>query len=79
MEFWYALITDVNAKVELDANTYKTLGYAYKLVNKADCNAVGSELSYEQATSLVLMVIITEKSCELLFFATFLIFKSFFY
>ena len=52
--FDFRLYTDVNAKVELDANTYKTLGYVYKLVNKTDCNAVGRELSYEQATSLVL-------------------------
>ena len=52
--FDFRLYTDVNAKMELDANTYKTLGYTYKLVNKTDCNAIGSELSYEQATSLVL-------------------------
>lgn len=57
--FDFRLYTDVNAKVELDANTYKTLGYAYKLVNKTDCNAVGSELSYEQATSLVLYLVDT--------------------
>ena len=55
--FDFRLYTDVNAKVELDADTYKTLGYAYKLVNKADCNAVGNELSYEQATSMVLYLI----------------------
>lgn len=55
--FDFRLYTDVNAKVELDANTYKTLGYAYKIVNKTDCNAVGSELSYEQATSLVLYLV----------------------
>ena len=30
------------------------MSYAYKLVNKTDRNAVDSELSYEQATSLVL-------------------------
>jgi hypothetical protein len=47
------LYTDVNAKIELDTNTYETLGYAYKFVNNTDCNAVGSELSYEQTTSLV--------------------------
>ena len=57
--FDFRLYTDVNAKVELDANTYKTLGYAYKLVNKTDCTAVGSELSYEQATSLVLYLVDT--------------------
>lgn len=57
--FDFRLYTDINAKVELDANTYKTLGYAYKIVNKTDCNAVGSELSYEQATSLVLYLVDT--------------------
>ena len=57
--FDFRLYTDVNAKVELDANTYKSLGYAYKLVNKTDCNAVGNELSYEQATSLVLFLVDT--------------------
>ena len=55
--FDFRLYTDVNAKVELDANTYKTLGYVYKIVNKTDCNAVGSELSYEQATSFVLYLV----------------------
>ena len=43
--------------MELDANTYRTLGEVYKLVNKTDCNAVGNELSYEQATSLVLYLV----------------------
>ena len=57
--FNFRLYTDVNATVELDTNTYKTLGDGYKLVNKTDCNAVGSELSYEQATSLVLYLVDT--------------------
>ena len=57
--FNFRLYTDVNARVELNANTYKTLGYAYKLVNKTNCDAVGSELSYEQATSLVLYLVDT--------------------
>ena len=57
--FDFRLYTDVNARVELDANTYKTLGYTYNLVNKTDCTAVGSELSYEQATSLVLYLVDT--------------------
>ena len=55
--FDFRLYTDAHARVELDADTYKTLGYVYKLVNKTDCNAVGNELSYEQATSLVLYLI----------------------
>lgn len=53
------LYTDVYAKAELDADAYKTLGDVYKLFNKTDCNAVGSELSYEQATSLVLYLVHT--------------------
>lgn len=53
------LYTDVYAKAELDADAYKTLGDVYKLLNKTDCNAVGSELSYEQATSLVLYLVHT--------------------
>ena len=57
--FDFRLYTDVNAKIELDTNTYETLGYAYKLVNNTDCNAVGSELSYEQTTSLVLYLVDT--------------------
>ena len=55
--FDFRLYTDAHARVELDADTYKTLGYVYKLVNKTDCNAVGRDLSYEQATSLVLYLI----------------------
>lgn len=60
------LYTDVNARVELDAGTYKTLGYVYKLINKTDCNAIGSELSYEQATSLVLYLADTYGSQKVL-------------
>ena len=55
--FDFRLYTDAHARVELDANTYRTLGEVYKLVNKTDCNAVGNELSYEQATSLVLYLV----------------------
>ena len=57
--FDFRLYTDAHARVELDADTYKTLGYVYKLVNKTDCNAVGRELSYDQATSLVLYLVDT--------------------
>lgn len=52
--FDFRLWTDVQARAELDTNTYKTLGDAYKIVEQTDCNAVGNELSYLQATSLVL-------------------------
>ena len=48
------LYTDVAAKVELDSGLYTTLGEAYKIVNKEDCEALGDEISYEQATSLIL-------------------------
>ncbi len=53
------LYTDVSAKIELESGAYKSLGEVYKIVNKTDCNAVGSELSYEQATSLVLYLVDT--------------------
>ena len=55
--FDFRLYTDAHARVELDTNTYRTLGEVYKLVNKTDCNAVGNELSYDQATSLVLYLV----------------------
>lgn len=55
--FDFRLYTDVNAKAELDTETYKSLGYVYKLISKTDCNAIGNELSYEQATSLVLYLV----------------------
>ncbi|MBO4327120.1 MAG: hypothetical protein J5950_07600 [Clostridia bacterium] len=57
--FDFRLYTDIIAKAELDADIYETLGYSYKLINKTDCNAVGSELSYKQATSLVLYLVDT--------------------
>ncbi len=53
--FDFRLYADVNAKTELDTNTYiTTLGDAYKMLNKTECDAVGNEISYEQATSLIL-------------------------
>ena len=57
--FDFHLWTDVQARAELDTNTYKTLGDAYKIVEQTDCNAVGNELSYEQATSLVFYLVDT--------------------
>ena len=57
--FDFRLYTDVGARIELDTNTYKTLGDAYKIVAQTDCTAVGNELSYEQATSLVLYLVDT--------------------
>lgn len=57
--FDFRLYTDVNAKAELDSETYKSLGETYKIINKTDCNAVGKELSYEQATSLIFYLVDT--------------------
>ena len=55
--FDFRLWADVQARAELDTNTYKTLGDAYKIVEQTDCNTIGNELSYEQATSLVLYLV----------------------
>lgn len=52
--FDFRLYTDANARAEWDTGNYRTLGDVYKAINKTDCDAVGSELSYEQATSFVL-------------------------
>ena len=57
--FDFCLWTDVQARAELDTNTYKTLGDAYKIVEQTDCNAIGNELSYIQATSLVFYLVDT--------------------
>ena len=47
------LFFDVSAKVELDENSYVTLGEAYKTVNDKECDSIGKELSYDQATSMI--------------------------
>lgn len=52
--FDLSLYTDTVAKIELDTGLYTTLGEAYKIVNGKDCDAVGCEISYDQATSLIL-------------------------
>lgn len=57
--FDFRLYIDVAARAELDTEAYQTLGYAYKLVNNAECRAIGKELSYDQATSLVLYLVDT--------------------
>ncbi|MBQ8407874.1 MAG: hypothetical protein IJY39_03325 [Clostridia bacterium] len=57
--FDFRLYSDVTAKVELDFGSYITLGNAYKTVNKTECNAVGNEISYEQATSLIIYLVDT--------------------
>ena len=57
--FDFRLYSDVTAKIELDAEVYTTIGEAYKAVNGKECNAVGAELSYEQATSMTMFLVDT--------------------
>ncbi|MBO5898719.1 MAG: hypothetical protein J6R04_06890 [Clostridia bacterium] len=47
------LYHDAMARVELELGEYVTLGDAYQTINRKECDAVGGELSYEQATSLI--------------------------
>ena len=53
--FDLGLYFDVGAKIELDmgVSSYVTLGETYKKLNQKECNSVGAELSYAQATSLI--------------------------
>ncbi|MBQ4120803.1 MAG: hypothetical protein IJD35_02180 [Clostridia bacterium] len=51
--FDFRLYFDISAKMELESEAYVTLGEAYKVVNKTECNAIGNDISYAQATSLV--------------------------
>ena len=53
------LYTDLYAKAELEIDFYNTIGDIYKLVNGKDYDGVGAELSYNQATSLVLYLVDT--------------------
>ncbi len=57
--FDFRLYTDVNARVELETDFFNTIGDTYKLVNGKDYDGVGAELSYNQATSLVLYLVDT--------------------
>lgn len=52
--FDHRLYADTVASVQLSTNAYVTLGDTYKAISKIECTAVGAELSYDQATSLVL-------------------------
>ncbi len=52
--FDFRIYADVAARAELDSNEYTSLGEAYKIANKKECNSVGEEISYDQATSLIL-------------------------
>ncbi len=47
------LYCDIVASLELDTFQNTTLGEAYELVNKKECTSVGSELTYDQSTSLI--------------------------
>ena len=53
------LYTDLYAKAELETDFYNTIGDTYKLINGKDYDGVGAELSYNQATSLVLYLVDT--------------------
>jgi len=53
------LYTDLYAKAELETDFYNTMGDIYKLVNGQEYAGVGAELSYNQATSLVLYLVDT--------------------
>lgn len=53
------LYTNLYAKAELDVDFYNTIAYTYKRVNGIDYTGVGAELSYNQATSLVLYLVDT--------------------
>lgn len=56
-KFDMRLYYDVSAKIELETGKYKTIGDAYEIVNKKECNSVGKELSYNQTTSLVMYIV----------------------
>ena len=47
------LFIDVSVKIELEKGKYATLGEMYEVANGKECTAVGSELSYEQAKSMI--------------------------
>ncbi len=47
------LYTDVCAKLEFEFGGYKTMGDTWKEINQSEINSVGSDLSYDQATSMV--------------------------
>ena len=48
---------DVAARIEFETGNYVTLGEAYKMANKKECNSVGEELSYDQTTSLMMYLV----------------------
>ncbi len=51
------LYYDIAARLELETGNYVTLGQAYKMANKKECNSVGEELSYDQTTSLMMYLV----------------------
>ncbi len=56
-KFDMRLYYDVSATIELETGKYKTIGDAYEVVNKKECNSVGKELSYSQTTSLTMYIV----------------------
>ena len=52
-EFDYDIYSDANARAGLELDGYNTLGDTYEAINRTECDKVGSELSYEQAASLI--------------------------
>lgn len=51
--FDFRLYFDVSAKIELETGSYTTLNFSYKAINGEECAAVGADISYDQATSLI--------------------------
>ena len=52
--FDLSLFAHLAARTELALGGYPTLGAAYAAVNREECTAIGAELSYDGATSLIL-------------------------
>ena len=52
--FDLSLFAHLAARTELALGGYPTLGTAYAAVNREECTAIGAELSYDGATSLIL-------------------------
>jgi len=55
--FDFRLYADVISKIELDTNTYKTLGDAQKSGSNENFSAIGDDISYDQATSLIFYLV----------------------
>ncbi len=64
--FDFRLFSDANARAELNAGVYATLGEAYEHINETALYSNGTELSYEQCTSLVFYLVDTYGEDKLL-------------